>query len=137
MKNTLVKQSTINVAFVVAAVIAAVFTAEGAIPTENLLVKAGFQVKAAKTVSQRQQLEALPKAKVSAITQNGKPFYVYPDGQHNNLYVGDEAAYQTYLDEIALAGGSPDEILNTDYIAGGRVKVPDFSGWEPFDEATE
>jgi hypothetical protein len=137
MKNTLLKQSTINVAFVVAAVLVAAFTAKGATPAEDLLVSAGFQAKAAKTLSQRHELETLPKGKVSPVTQNGNPFYVYPDAQHNQLYVGDEAQYQTYLDKIVIAGGSTDEILNTDYTGGDQVKLPDFSGWEPFDGVTK
>jgi hypothetical protein len=137
MKNTLLKQSTINVAFVVAAVLIAAFTAEGATQAENLLVSAGFQVQAAKTVSQRQELERLPKGKVSEVTQNGKTFYVYPDAQRNQLFVGDEAQYQIYLDEVTIEGSSADEILKTDYTAAGQVKIPEFSGWDPFDGITK
>ena len=137
MKNTLLKQSTINVAFVVAAVLIAALTAEGATQAENLLVSAGFQAQAAKTVSQRQELERLPKGKVSEVTQNGKTFYVYPDAQRNQLYVGDDAQYQIYLDEVTIEGSSADEILKTDYTDAGRVKIPEFSGWDPFDGITK
>jgi hypothetical protein len=137
MKKTLLKQSAVNVAFVVAAVLVAAFTAQGANQTENLLGQAGFQVKAATTVSQRQDLAKLPNGKVSAVTQNGKPFYVYPDAQRNRIYVGDEAQYQTYLDKLAILGSSSDELQNADYIGGDHVKLPDFSGWEPFDGTTE
>jgi hypothetical protein len=137
MKKTLLKQSTINVAFVVAALLVAVISAEGATQTENLLVSAGFQAKAATTVGQRQELEKLPKGEVSAVTQNGKPFYVYPDAQRNQLYVGDEAAYQTYLDKVVESGGSDGQILNTDYTGTGQAKLPELSGWEPFDEITK
>ena len=137
MTNTLLKQSTINVAFVVAAVLVAAFTAQGATQTENLLVKAGFQAKAVKTVSQRQDLETLPKGKVSAVMQNKKMFYVYPDAQRNQLYVGDEAQYQTYLDKVVEAGGNTDQILNTDYIGESQAKLPELSGWEPFDGITK
>jgi hypothetical protein len=136
MKQTLLKQTAVNIAFVVAAVLVAAFTAHGATPTEDLLLKAGFQSKVAKTVSQRQQLEKLPKEKVFAVTQNGKAFYAYPDAQRNQLFVGDEGQYQTYLDELALAGSSTDEILNADYVGSDRVKLPDFSEWERFDETT-
>jgi hypothetical protein len=137
MKNTLLKQTTLNVAFVVVAVIVAAFTAEGGTETENLLVSAGFQTKAAKTVSQRQELETLPKGEVSAATQNGNPFYVYPDAQRNQLYVGDEAAYQTYLDKVVLAGGSEGQIRKTDYIGTDQPKLPELSQWAAFDGITK
>jgi hypothetical protein len=136
MKNSLLTQRRINLAFVVAAVLAAALTADGATPTQNLLVSAGFEAKAAKTVSQRRELKTLPQGEVSAVTQNGKPFYVYPDAQHNQLYVGDEAEYQTYLDKLVLAGGTDGKILKTDYIGTDQSKLPELSQWEPFDGIT-
>jgi hypothetical protein len=137
MKDTLLKQSIINVAFVVAALLVAALTAEGATQTENLLVSVGFQAKAANTVSQRHELEMLPKGKVSPVIQNGKPFYVYPDAQRNQLYVGDEAEYQTYLDKVVETGGSDVEILNTNYSGTDQAELPDLSAWEPFDKITK
>jgi hypothetical protein len=135
MRNTLLKQRTINVAFVVAAVIVAAFAAEGATQTENLLVSAGFQVKAAATVSQRQKLATLPKGRLSLVTQNKEPFYVYPDAQRNQIYVGNEANYQTYLDKVAIAGGNDDELMNED-IGRGQAKLPELSEWGRFDQLT-
>jgi hypothetical protein len=138
MNHSSVKQTTVNAAFVVTAVLVAAFTARGRTQTENLLLSAGFQVKAATTVSQRQELQRLAKARLSGVTQNKKPFYVYPDAQHNQIYVGEEAAYQTYLDKIVIAGGSEDsEMLNADYTRTGQAKLPELRGWDPFDGITK
>jgi hypothetical protein len=137
MKNILFKQSTLNLAFVVAAALVAAFTAEASPPPENLLVSAGFKVKVAKTVSQRQELETLAKGKLSPVTQNGETFYVYPDVSHNQLYVGDEAQYQTYLDLVATAPSSARLIVNIDDIDATQVKAREFNGWDPFDDSQD
>jgi hypothetical protein len=134
MKNTLLNQRTVNLAFVVLAIVAAAVTAEAAPQPESMLLSAGFKAKPAQTVSQRQELETLAKGKISPVTQNGKTFYVYPDAARNQLYVGSEGDYQTYLDLITKAGGSARPIENTDYIGGNQVKVREFYGWEPFDQ---
>jgi hypothetical protein len=137
MKPTLLKQGTVNLAFVVAAMLVTAFIANAQPQPENLLLSAGFKAKVAKTVSQLQELKNLPKGKVSAVTQNGKTFYVYPDARGKQLYVGDEAQYQIYLDRVTEAGAGTDPIVNTDDIRGNQIKVREFSGWEPFDAITE
>lgn len=134
MKNTLLNQRTVNLAFVVLAMVVAAVTAEASPQPESMLLSAGFKAKVAKTVSQRQELATLAKGKISPVTQNGKTFYVYPDAQHNQLYVGSEGDYQTYLDLVTKAGDSARPITNTDYIGPNQVKVREFYGWEPFDQ---
>ena len=134
MKNTLLNQRTVNLAFVVLAMVVAAVTAEASPQPESMLLSAGFKAKVAKTAAQRQEMETLAKGKISPVTQNGKTFYVYPDAQHNQLYVGSEGDYQTYLDLITKAGGSARPIENTDYIGPNQVKVRQFYGWEPFDQ---
>jgi hypothetical protein len=59
MTNTLLNQKTVNIAFVIIAILVAAFTAEASPQSENL--SAGFKGKIAKTVSQRQELEMLAK----------------------------------------------------------------------------
>jgi hypothetical protein len=137
MKNTLVRQRTINIAFVVVAMLVAALTANAQPQPESLLLSAGFKTKVVKSASQRQELETLAKGKVSPVTQNGKTFYVYPDAKGNRLYVGDEAQYQVYLDSVTKAGGSAGPVVNTNDIRGNQIKVREFYGWEPFDEITK
>ena len=137
MKNTLLNQSTVNLAFVVAAVLVAAFTAEASAQVDNLLVSAGFTAKAAKNASQRAELETLPKGKLSPVTQKGETFYVYPDASHNQLYVGNEAQYQTYLDLVTTGQCSVRPIVNADDIDVIPGKVRQFNEWQPFDETTK
>jgi hypothetical protein len=61
MTNTLLNQKTVNIAFVIIAILVAAFTAEASPQPENLLLSAGFKGKIAKTLSQRQELETLAK----------------------------------------------------------------------------
>ena len=136
MKNTLLKQGSVDIAFVVVAILVAAFTANAQPQPESLLLSAGFKARVAKTASQRQELETLAKGKVSPVTQSGKTFYVFPDAQRNQLFVGDEAQYQIYLDSITKAGGSAQPIVNTEDVRGNQIKVREFYGWEPFDEMT-
>lgn len=94
MKNTLLKQRTINLA-VVALVSPLGACATTASPrAENLLLSAGFKAKVATTAKQRQELQTLPEGKLSPVTQKGKKFYIYPDAPHNQMYVGNKAQYQ-------------------------------------------
>ena|SRR5438874_3548464 len=61
---------------------------------EELLVQAGFKVKAVTTEKQKQHLAALAPNKVSAVTYNGKLYYAYPDAAHNRMYVGRQPQYK-------------------------------------------
>jgi hypothetical protein len=64
---------------------------------ESLLSAAGFKTVAASTAKQLQHLPTLPAGQVTAITQTGKTFFVYPDLPKNQIYVGTEKQYQAYL----------------------------------------
>jgi hypothetical protein len=134
MKNILLQQRTINLAFVVAAVLVAVCTADASPQPENLLLSAGFKAKVAQTAPQRQELKTLAKGKVSPVTQSGKTFYVYPDARGNRLYVGTAAQYQAYQNLVTKARGSARPITNEEYIGGNPVRVREFHGWGPLGE---
>ena len=134
MKNTLLKQRTINIAFVVSAVLVAAFTATAQPQPENLLLSAGFKAKAATTAKQRQELKTLPAGQVSPVTQKGKTFYIYPDATRNRIYVGNEAEYQTYQGLITKTRGSPRPIVKTDLVRGNPIKVREFHGFGPLDD---
>jgi hypothetical protein len=133
MKNIPLKQRTINLAFVALCLLGA-WTAAASTPAENLLLSAGFKAKVATTASQRQELKTLPEGQVSPVTQNGKTFYVYPDAQRNQIYVGNKAQYQNYQNRIARPRGSARPIVNTDYIGGNQIKVREFDGMGPLGE---
>jgi hypothetical protein len=66
--------------------------------TENLLSNAGFSTVAAKTPQQQQHLMTLQPYKVAVVRRNGKPYYVYADAAHNQIFVGNQFAYDKYRD---------------------------------------
>ena len=96
MKNTLLKQRTINLALVALVSLLGGCATTASPRAENVLLSAGFKAKVATTAKQRQELQTLPKGKVSAVRQKGKTFYVYPDAPHNQIYVGNKAQYEAY-----------------------------------------
>src|SRR4051812_33143529 len=68
-----------------------------AMPDENQLAAAGFQVVVAKTVVQQEHLRSLAPGKVSEMQRNGTHFFVYPDVARNVVYVGTQKEYAAYL----------------------------------------
>lgn len=64
--------------------------------TERLLSRAGFKAIPAATLEQEKQLHQLPEHQVSTVMRNGVEHFVYPDPDHNLLYVGQRAQYQQY-----------------------------------------
>jgi hypothetical protein len=134
MKNTLLNQRTINISFVVSAMLLAAFAADASPQPESLLLRAGFKAKVATTAKQRQELKTLPEGKVSPVTQNEKTFYIYPDATRNQIYVGNEGQYQAYQNLIAKGRGSARPIVNTDSVRGNPIKVREFDGFGPLDD---
>jgi hypothetical protein len=134
MKNKLLNQRAINIAFVVSAVLVAALTANASPKSQSLLLSAGFKTKVATTAKQRQELKTLPAGQVSPVTQKGKTFYIYPDATRNRIYVGNAAQYQTYQGLITKTRGSTGSIVNTDLVRGNPIKVREFYGFGPLDD---
>ena len=63
---------------------------------ENIMTAAGFKTIVASSPGQQQHLKSLPAGKISLVQRKGKPYYVFPDLAHNQLYVGSPAQYKTY-----------------------------------------
>jgi len=70
-----------------------IFLASCANQTEGLLLQAGFRPLAVTTPKQQQAVGSLPKGRVSAVTNNGKIYYVYPTG-NGQILVGGQAQYR-------------------------------------------
>lgn len=64
--------------------------------TESMLAASGFKVIPVTTAAQQQQLNTLPSGKISVIKRQGKVFFVYPDQNQKQLYVGQNAQYDAY-----------------------------------------
>ena len=140
MKNT----TTVG-AFAVVVLISMVITAcaemggtsnKVSVRKEELLVQAGFKVKAVTTEKQKQHLAALAPNKVSAVTYNGKLYYAYPDAAHNQVYVGRQPQYNAYkqlLGQRIAAVGENSAIIE-ETAGPHHIIISQFNGWGPLGE---
>lgn len=77
---------------------------------ENLAVAAGFRVITPVKPDQVALLPTLPKGKVTQVSHEGKTYYVLPDLENNQAYVGGPAEYQAYR-QLRLAKQISDDNL--------------------------
>ena len=103
---------------------------------EELLVQAGFKVKAVTTEKQKQHLAALAPNKVSAVTYNGKLYYAYPDAAHNQVYVGRQPQYNRYKQLLGqrIAEVGPNLGISEETAGPHRIIIDRFDGWGPLGE---
>lgn len=64
--------------------------------TEKLLTQNGFKALPATTAAEQQEMNSLPRGRVSVVKRKGQRYYVYPDPARNVLYVGKKAQFQAY-----------------------------------------
>ena len=68
---------------------------------EALLVQSGFKVVTATTSKQKEAVNGLAQGRCSAVTSNGKLFYVFPTATKDKFYVGKQAQFDKYKKAIA------------------------------------
>src|SRR5207248_5706594 len=73
---------------------------------EFLLAQSGFKVITVTTPKQQQAINGLAQYRVSAVTYNGKLYYVYPTSQKDNIYVGKQKQFNAYKQALAAQQGS-------------------------------
>lgn len=103
---------------------------------ESLLQQAGFHTMTVTTPRQKQQVEALPVGKVSAVKYKGKLYYVYPTAQKDRIYYGKQAQFNAYKQSLRAQqgeqqmAGSP--IFTEDLRAGPyNIQAQQFDGFGP------
>jgi len=64
---------------------------------ESLLATAGFRAVAATSIPLLQRLPTLPQGQVTAITQTGRTWFVYPDPANQRILVGTQAQYDAHV----------------------------------------
>jgi hypothetical protein len=75
---------------------------QAAVQKESLLSQSGFKVVTVTTPKQQQAVRGLAQGRCSAVTYNGKLYYVYPTATKEKVYVGRQKQYTAY--KQALAG---------------------------------
>ena len=113
--------------------------ADNAKEKQKLLAQAGFQLKNVGTQKQQQRLAQLPANKVSPVKYHGRIHYVYPMTPSNQVYVGNKAQYQSYLDLVrkeraqANAAAEPKPVFTEEVPGPGAepILIQEYDDWGP------
>jgi hypothetical protein len=73
---------------------------------EALLAQSGFKVITVTTPQQKEAVKGLAQGRCSAVTYNGKLFYVFPTATKDKFYVGKQKHFNKYKQAIAAQQGS-------------------------------
>jgi hypothetical protein len=73
---------------------------------ESLLSQSGFKVITVTTPKQQQAVSGLAQGRCSAVTYNGKVYYVFPTGTKDRIYVGRQKQYNAYKQALAAQHAS-------------------------------
>ena len=68
---------------------------------EALLSQSGFKVITVTDPKQKQAVNGLAQGRCSAVTSNGKLFYVFPTAKKDKIYVGKQPQFNKYKKAIA------------------------------------
>jgi hypothetical protein len=68
---------------------------------EALLSQSGFRVITVTDPKQQQAVNGLAQGRCSAVTYNGKLYYVFPTATKDKIYVGRQKQFNTYKKAIA------------------------------------
>ncbi len=111
-------------------------SSQAVVQKESLLSQSGFKVITVTNPKQQQAVSGLAQGRCSAVTYNGKLYYVYPTATKDKIYVGRQKQYNAYKQALAnqqgqqqMAGQSLMPTLET---AGPHnVEVQQFGGFGP------
>jgi hypothetical protein len=81
-------------------------TAQSMSQKEALLAQSGFKVITVTNPKQQQAVNGLAQGRCSAVTYNGKLYYVFPTGTKDKIYVGRQAQFNAYKKAVAAHQGS-------------------------------
>jgi hypothetical protein len=81
-------------------------SSQAVVQKESLLSQSGFKVITVTTPKQQQAVSGLAQGRCSAVTYNGKLYYVYPTGTKDKIYVGRQKQYNAYKQALAAQSAS-------------------------------
>ena len=124
--------------FVIALAVLAAGCAGNLLDKENVAVAAGFKIITPTKPDQQALLRKLPADKVTRTMYDGKIYYILPDLQNNQAYVGGPKQYQVYLQkrQMQKANGKDFQSPPTE-IQVVEVNSFDWGGWDGWDPMGE
>ena len=81
-------------------------TGQAVVQKESLLSQSGFKVITVTTPKQQQAVSGLAQGRCSAVTYNGKVYYVFPTGTKDKVYVGRQKQFNAYKQALAAQHAS-------------------------------
>src|SRR6266436_8281939 len=136
MKKLLRLTSIVSAMTVLAVMTACQTTGSAVAQKESLLAQSGFKVITVTTPKQQQAVSGLAQGRVTAVTYNGKLYYVYPTGTKDRIYVGRQKQYNAYKQALVAQQGQQQmggqALMPTLETAGPHnVEVQQFGGFGP------
>src|SRR6058998_2864706 len=142
MKKLLTLTNIVSAVAVLALMAACQTTGQAGSQKESLLAQSGFKTITVTTPKQQQAVSGLAPGRCSAVTYNGKLYYVFPTATKDRIYVGKQAQFNAYKQAVAaqqasqqaqqqqqMLQGSP---VWTGETAGPRhIEVQEFDGFGP------
>ncbi len=102
---------------------------------ESLLSQSGFKVITVTTPKQQQAVSGLAQGRCSAVTYNGKLYYVYPTGTKDRIYVGRQKQYNAYKQALAAQQGQQQmagtPTMTYETAGPNHIEVDQFNGFGP------
>jgi len=81
-------------------------SSQAVVQKESLLSQSGFKVVTVTTPKQQQAVSGLAQGRCSAVTYNGKLYYVYPTATKDKIYVGRQKQFNAYKQSLAAQPAS-------------------------------
>jgi len=111
-------------------------TSQAGSQKESLLAQSGFKTITVTTPKQQQAVSGLAQGRCSAVTYNGKLYYVYPTAQKDQVYVGRQKQFNAYKQSLQAQQGqqqmAAQSLMPTLETAGpNHVEVQQFGGFGP------
>jgi len=107
MKKLLTLTGIAGIGAVLALLAACQTTGTGAVAQkESLLSQSGFKVITVTTPKQQQAVAGLAQGRCSAVTYNGKLYYVFPTATKDKIYVGRQKQFNAYKQALAAQPAS-------------------------------
>ena len=109
MKKLLTLTSIASIGAVLALLSACQTTGAGDViaQKEALLSQSGFKIITVTAPKQQQAVSGLAQGRVTAVTYNGKLYYVFPTATKDRIYVGKQKQFNTYKQALAAQPGHP------------------------------
>ena len=141
MKKLLTLTGIAGIGAVLALLAACQTTGTGAVAQkESLLSQSGFKVITVTTPKQQQAVSGLAQGRCSAVTYNGKLYYVCPTATKDKVYVGRQKQYNAYKQALAAQPGqqmiNPPPTMTYETAGPNHIEVDQFDGFGPMGTAS-